>query len=559
MRNHPFIDIHVHSDLKTFLSANEERCRLDCWQKEPLTPLIRLIDKILLGSILESQSSLSQLNHSAGTIAIVGRYAFEKAMLKGNLVRILGIRINLLRIAKILNLRGQTGILNYELLKRISSWRYHYYDLFKEEEPHLLLSERISPGYKLLKRISDYDSEKLNVILTIEGGHNLFNKTFGFTYKRDALSNLRDLKFSNEHYLFMGLAHLSRNRLATHAYGMKLLHDRRFKPVGCGIRKLGRKVIKLALSKPNRILIDIKHLSLESRKQYYDILKTEYGQENIPIIASHTGVTGVSFNHMPVVKCKRRWRWKKVRYSKPDGLMDTKFNPWSINLYDEEIQIIIDSKGLIGLSLDERILGTNQKRKAQLNEYFSSREFSCPTHRCTLEQEMELEPETDFSPIGQRINSIKGSLITILREIDNNPKLFQDIENMLINHPQLLQDFVNLFDKIGEEYDHLQEEIGHISDNGIKHLCNNILHIVKVAGIKALKHISIGSDFDGFVDSIKECKNSTEYHKLAAGLKKWLPLMASTDSTLPDLNNIDQIVDNIMFRNAYKFLKINFT
>lgn len=545
MGNPPFIDVHVHPDIKTFLSADKEIDRLKCWQRAKSTPLIRLVDKILLDSILESQSSLTQLNHSPGTIALVGGCAIEKAMIKGDLFRIPGINTNLLTIAKILKIRRHTDILNYPLLNRISPWRYPYYEIFKEEETHLLNSRTVPPGYKLLNRISEYDPAKLNIVLTIEGGHNLFNKTFGFKYKKDVIANLQALKKSEYKYLFMGLAHLARNRLATHAYGMKLLHDRRFKPVGFGLRKLGKDVIKEALSKPNRILIDIKHLSLESRKQYYEILKTEYGRENIPIIASHTGVTGVSYNKMPVVKCGWRWRWNKVQYCKPKGLLDTKFNPWSVNLYDEEIKTIVDSNGLIGLNLDERILGTKQKKKAQLSEYFSCREFNCRKYRDN-EISCDQEPEVDIPPaIEQRLDEIESSLKRIIRNIITNPQQIQYPENLL--------------NELEAEYDSLEPSMRHKKDDGIKHLCNNILHIVKVAGNKGLKHISIGSDFDGFVDAVKGCKNSTEYNSLSKGLKKWLPRMAADDQSLPPLTNIDQIVADIMFGNAYEFLKVNFT
>jgi microsomal dipeptidase-like Zn-dependent dipeptidase len=544
MGNPPFIDIHVHPDVKTFLSANEEENRRKCWQSAKSTPLISLIDKILLGNILGSQSSLKQLNHSNGTIGFVGVCALEKSMLKGDLLGIPGINTNLLNLAKVLCKRDHKDIINHDLLKRISPRRYPYYKIFKEEETHLLKSRTIPPGYKLLNRISEYDPAKLNIVLTLEGGHNLFNKTYGGKYKKHVLDNLRELKLGNNHYLFMSLAHLSRNRLATHAYGMKLLHDRRFKPVGYGLRKLGKKVIKEALRKPKRILIDIKHLSLESRKQYYEILKKEYSRENIPIIASHTGVTGVSYNNMPVVKCRRCWRWKKVLYYKPDGLSDTgtKFNPWSVNLYDEEIKTIVDSKGLIGLSLDERILGTKQNRKAQLIEYFSSREFSCRKYR---HNHAASDHEPPLSNLERRINEIEALLRIIIGEIIINPQQFLHLENLL--------------NEIGAEYDRLQATMVHVQDDGIKHLCNNILHIVKVAGSTALKHISIGSDFDGYVDAVKGCNNSIKYNSLSRGLKKWLPEMASHDPSLPPLININQIVDDIMFGNAYEFLKVNFT
>jgi microsomal dipeptidase-like Zn-dependent dipeptidase len=546
MGNPPYIDIHVHPDIKTFLTAYEERNRLKCWNSVNLTHLIKLIDKILLGRILESQSNLNQLNHSSGAIAMVGLCALEKAMIKGDLVRILGFHINLLTIAKILKFRNRNDIINYELLKSISSWSYYYNTQFKKEEHHLIESKNVSAGYKPLSKINEYDPNRLNIIFTIEGGHNLFNNTFGFNYKQQVLENLLDLKRSNNPYLFISLAHLARNKLATHAYGMKLLHDRRFKPVGFGIRSLGKKVIREALRRPYRILIDIKHLSLESRKQYYNILKTEYAGENIPIIASHVGVTGVSYNKMPVVKCTRCWRWKKVRYCKPEGIpgSQTEFNPWSVNLYDEEIKTIVDSNGLIGLSLDERILGAKQHRSVQLIEYFSTREFRCSNIRhsridCGQEQ------ESPNSNLEQQIDAIEEWLRNIIHEFITNRQQIHDLEQQL--------------NEIEATYDQLQAQLEQTEDNGIKHLCNNILHIVKVAGSRALKHISIGSDFDGFVNAVKGCKNSTKYNSLAKGLKKWLPRMASLDQSLPPLTNIDQIVDDIMFGNAYEFLKVNFT
>ncbi len=147
---------------------------------------------------------------------------------------------------------------------------------------------------------------------------------------------------------------------------------------------LGNEVIKEALKEPERILIDIKHMSLEARKQYYEFLKEIIVRRISRYLISHGGVTGVSWDNKPVV-CRKKYRdWIKVRYFKPKGLMRTKFNPWSINLYDEEIKKIVDSNGLIGLNLDERILGAKQKRPGERVEYFSPEEFNDRDFRLQL-------------------------------------------------------------------------------------------------------------------------------------------------------------------------------
>ena len=75
----------------------------------------------------------------------------------------------------------------------------------------------------------------------------------------------------------------------------------------------------------------------------------------------------------------------QVEYDRPRGIGAsskrkkdlTYFNPWSINLYNEEIKEIIASGGLIGLNLDQRIQGADKVK----GEYFSALEFEALMHR----------------------------------------------------------------------------------------------------------------------------------------------------------------------------------
>jgi len=352
-----------------------------------------------------------------------------------------------------------------------------------------------------------------------------------------------------------------------------------FKPVGRGITRLGMEVIRESLRKPNRILIDIKHMSLEARKQYYEILRNEFASEKIPIIMSHGGVTGVSYDKMPVVKCKRCCRWTKVEYYRPQGLDKTKFNPWSINLYDEEIREIVNSEGLIGLELDARILGSRQKKRADLTEYFSRRELLCRKLREQHAINSDLqEPDVELSERERLIEEIEMKLKIFLREIIRRPDLFQNLLKLseekitadknekrrkiflpiISGRPARLKDLQEKYDELKRLYNKLMSMPVILSDNDIKHLCNNILHIVKEGGDKAWKCISIGSDLDGLIDSIDGCDNVTQYNTLAAKLETWIQRMAATAPGLPPITNLRQKVDDIMFRNAFNFLKTNF-
>lgn len=534
-----FIDIHCHPELKTFLSANTEQNRKDCWQKINLGQLLELIDKVLLGNILESQSSLSQLNTVRGTIALAGIYATEKAMVNGDLIRLLGFNSNLRDAVKKLKDANHNNVIDPDLLDRISMPQTSYFVMFRETQDHLLNSRQINAGYNLIGSFNDYDPTKLNLVLTIEGGHNL-NDQSSPAQNGNMVNNLKTLRQGGKRYLFMSLAHVEQNSLCNHAFAMKLLKHDDFMPSGRGITPLGERVIKEALTGLPRILIDIKHMSLESRKQYYQILERDYSSDNIPIVISHCGVTGVSWNEKPVV-CRKKYRnWIKIRYFKPKGLKGTKFNPWSINIYDEEIKKIVDSNGLIGLNLDQRILGAKQKKPKERDEFFSPDEFNKSDFRLHLLRSISSWDPADLLPDEDRQGQeIRQRLLYCLMQIINNPERRTDFNS--IN-----REIINLYDMLRQRP---------VSDKGIKHLCNNILHIVRVGGEEAWKHIFIGSDFDGLINPVDSCKEATGFNQLADGLKQYLPEMASAIRGYAGITDIDGKINNIMSGNAYRFLR----
>lgn len=559
----PFVDIHVHPDLKSFLSSNDEINRNDCWKDLNLPRIGRRIDNAL-NNILESQSSLDQLDCKKGTIAMPGLYAFEKAMVRGTIEKLLPLHVNLIRISGLLSFFRCRGIMDHELIRRISWCRTFGFNLFSEAYTHLLMSMPLPPGYKVLNSIAEYDPSKLNLVFTAEGGHNLFKKKFGCRIRKQVKRNIRAIKKGNVRFLFIGPAHIERNALCTHAYAIKILKHRGFIPKGSGITRLGRFAIRRLLQTPGRVLIDIKHMSLKSRKQYYRMLEHEYRDKSVPIIASHVGVTGESYERIGVKRCIRRCNRVEVVHKKRPGLIEgTTFNPWSINLYDEEIKKIVESEGLIGLSLDARILGARQyadnvkDEEDKLTEYYSKREFVCPAP-----ERVPLAMTVRHEAVNKNYEAALAKILSIEKTLHEKENKFLDIIRKIIRHPRRYKFMEPELEAIMKELEKLDEsriELARLrSPIDLDHLCNNILHIVKTSGQNAWKHICIGSDFDGLVEAVDCCRNVTEYTNLSDLLKTRLTRLAHDFSSLIPANEIGRIVDDIMSHNAYNFLLRNF-
>ena len=217
------------------------------------------------------------------------------------------------------------------------------------------------------------DTNYLCIVLTIEGAHafgcgipkvnidNDINKLNNLsdpdTKKLLAKleTNIKKVKnLENGAYcpFFVTLSHHFWNQLCGHSMSLAGIMHSVFNQkdgMSTGLTAVGEKVVEMLLSKKNgkRILIDIKHMSVEGRQQYYQIL--DLLNEDIPIIASHMGVNAHStmdqsrnmLDHFVMDESYNETGW---------------YNNWDINLSDEEILRIHKSNGLIGLNMDQRIL-----------------------------------------------------------------------------------------------------------------------------------------------------------------------------------------------------------
>ena len=202
--------------------------------------------------------------------------------------------------------------------------------------------------------------DTIYVILAIEGGH-VFNcglKMAGKTANEaEVLANVDKVKQWDKRVFFMGLTHHFDNELAGHAQSLSGIVGKSCdQSVGLneGFTDLGWKVLRKLLDNSNgsRVLIDLKHLSVKAREQYYRFLETDHPGENIPLLVSHGAVTGLK-SHSDQVK----------ENFANSGLFLTS----DINFYNDEIIRVGRSGGLFGIQFDERRLANKQEVKESGN------------------------------------------------------------------------------------------------------------------------------------------------------------------------------------------------
>lgn len=224
------------------------------------------------------------------------------------------------------------------------------------------------------------DNDRIGMVLTVEGGHALGHSIYindDITnleeYEMLVLENVERLKGSrplidgSDIYLdvpilWISLAKSYSNGLGGNANSLNKAQQSIYeKPEGLNMKetKLGVEVIERLISKDKgrRILIDIKHMSLDFRTRYYKTIeRSEILGDGIPVVCSHCGISGLPR--------------KNALYKKRDE--DSKnnnyyLNHWQQNLSSEDIGKIFLSKGLIGITLDKTVLG-GQTALTQISE-----------------------------------------------------------------------------------------------------------------------------------------------------------------------------------------------
>lgn len=251
----------------------------------------------------------------------------------------------------------------------------YFEDLCREYDYYLQLDGKPVPvhpnecRYRLVHSFREIvDHQNLNpadlttvfVILSIEGLHVLDNNIDGEADEVMFLENMRHIKEWEYAPFFVTIAHHFNNKLCGHAkslFGLVGKTADQNENLGKGINDLGLKVIDMLMDTTigKRMYIDVKHMSIASRLQYYELLRTKYKNENVPVIISHGAVTGRRLDGF---------------LNQENTALAKTFFKEDINFHDEEIILVAKTGGIIGIQLDERRLATKEKIKSLKNPLF---------------------------------------------------------------------------------------------------------------------------------------------------------------------------------------------
>ena len=390
-----FADIHVHPSLKPFNNRKyPEGQGKTTWdkfdeRKSDLDKLLRKIRNQVTEVAKSSQANLDSCVEARLNRVFLALYPTERQWFDA---RPKNIIYDLVLKRKYHHLGAALSGFPTEFVRKIMTRirEGEGVDYFNEELLPLLyytLDQQNSKSknypYYSFKIATEYDdiNTEPNIIwgiLTIEGSNSLGNyqshSTFYKEYndltfnekknlKDDFTDNIKTLKsWNNGKYtpFFISFCHHFNNLLAGHSRSLSAFRDLLDQEPGInkGFNELGTEIIELLLSRENgrRILIDTKHMSIQTRKEYHEIVEQYRDRgDNIPIIHSHGAING--------------WESFDQAADFPDEDSADKysyFSKFQINLNDEEIRNIYESDGIIGIEFHEsRMPGGLVKKKTR--------------------------------------------------------------------------------------------------------------------------------------------------------------------------------------------------
>lgn len=381
------IDLHCHPNLKSFNSGYPTPA-VNMWENiehKIDSKLAKDLDEITKPVWKASQTNLYSL--AAGDVRVfqLSLYPLERGFL------------NLRNVPNILFGKRRVNVLhevltgyhidaiehqkkNVDYFKELNA-EYEYVKKQQGKSPNKKYEFVLVNNYKELETALKQPNTLIGIV-TIEGAHVLGTGTEAADKlsKEEMITmltqNIEALKKWEFPPFVINLSHHFWNHLAGHAKSFKrpvnsFLNQNKGK--NKGITDAGWHVIRELLSTQNgkRILIDTKHMSALARKEYYAFVSNHNylnPKSKIPVISSHS--------------CANGFKTIDSSIQKPDLIVKTrtsKLFKWSINISDEEANVIHGSEGLIGLMMDKGNLGgidyvleiTNEKDALKQRKLFA--------------------------------------------------------------------------------------------------------------------------------------------------------------------------------------------
>lgn len=367
-------DIHVHPTLKPYCSGyphpNNNVNIFDNYDNPGVKSFLKkLNEKKHLGIVFYSQSNLQRLYDGGVRVICHSLYPLEKGFTEAKLSNaplLLEIVLKVFGYTSEHLVEAVSGV-GINKVRFIKDQEQDYFPDLQGEYDFLVAQSKLNVGGIKCCPVKNYaelttavaQDKTIAVIVTIEGAH-----TFGtgtpntetFTIdelKQTLTKNIAASKAWTFPPFFVTLNHHFWNQLGGHARSLSGMLSKvvnQYRHLNEGLTEAGKHAVREFLSVKNgrRIYIDIKHMSARSRIDFYDLLDKEFKGQKIPVICSHTGISG-SYEKLK--------RVVELQQDKDEDNDKTYLHNWSINLCREDVLKIYSSGGLIGLQLDEKRMG----------------------------------------------------------------------------------------------------------------------------------------------------------------------------------------------------------
>ena len=363
-----YIDFHCHSAMKPFgKSFNYKKKGINhlrrnrsssIWKYNPPSLLDKLVNYII-NLTKFSQANFTSLAKSGVSVVCASLYPIEKGFFESKLKP---------EFIKDIASNFATGV-GRKRVNHIQGLQDYFkdlemeYDFYKQLDGKVITLPEGKYRYKLVKNFTEIEVfnslshnsvRTISVIMSIEGLHILNSNINEPPNEVQFMANLKKIKSWDTPPLFVSIAHHFWNHLCGHPESFNDLVKKKVdqsEGLNTGFTDLGVKVLHALLATTNgkRILIDVKHMSITSRKFYYEIIETTPEYKDIPVVVSHGAANGmISFDNQIAGGS-----------SVANTLMQA-----DINLFNEEIIKIAKSKGILGLQLDERRVANESTLKA---------------------------------------------------------------------------------------------------------------------------------------------------------------------------------------------------
>lgn len=374
MRDMYYVDMHCHPAMKPFswiktgklkINGYSRNEKTSLWYNDPPTRRDKTLNKAF-GLTKFTQSDFRTLRK--GDVKIISAclnpiernlFLFRRfgRILPPRLLKyVIGVSLKFIRMVR------KKGRNYFEELEE--EYKYYEEEWKRQDEIFPTRFELTSDFREIETHLKNTNEDIISVFFSIEGCH-VFNNgglDCSLKDKEDIEKNIQTIKNWSHPPLYVSVAHMMYNELCGHAKSLPSLLAKfmgQMKGANLGFTECGEVLLhKLLEHHPRRIYIDIKHMNLRSRKEYYGFLDSEqYEDKCIPVLASHGAVIGRSF-----AEEKKQKKLHVEIKSKFQNENDLKFYDAEINFFDEEILRIEDSRGFLGIQLDERRLCKEKKK-----------------------------------------------------------------------------------------------------------------------------------------------------------------------------------------------------